>query len=221
MLLETALYPYGKVFGFSYMASVKYQEKLYITGGRPLVSDDNGQVAAKKGLVHIYMGQGKGKTTASVGLAVRAVGQGMQVLFVQFFKMEADASGEKEIFRQRMPEITLIRSDHRHPIFTRGKTDKVALRASIRDTFEKAKAKLGEGYGLLVFDEILSAINGGYIEIAEVMELLDTRPEGLEVVLTGRDASTELVRIADYVTEMLKIKHPFDYGIKAREGIEF
>jgi len=177
--------------------------------------------SAKRGLVHIYTGHGKGKTTASVGLAVRAAGSGMRVLFVQFFKLEDDTSGEKEIFRQRMPEITLMRSNVRHPIFTGGKTDKAALKASIRDTFEAAGSQLGDGYGLLVFDEILSAINGGYIEVSEVMELLDARPYSLEVVLTGRDAPTELVRIADYVTEMLKIKHPFDHDIKAREGIEF
>jgi len=175
----------------------------------------------KKGLVHIYTGHGKGKTTASVGLAVRAAGHGMRVLFVQFFKMEDDASGEKEIFRERVPDITLLRSNVRHPIFTGGKTDKAALKASIRDTFAAAMDKLAEGYDMLVFDEILSAINGGYIELGEVLELLDTRPDGLEVVLTGRDAPVELVRIADYVTEMLKIKHPFDHGIKARKGIEY
>lgn len=175
----------------------------------------------KRGLIHIYTGHGKGKTTASAGLAVRAAGQGMRVLFVQFFKMEDDASGEKEIFRERIPQITLLRSNVRHPIFTKGKTDKAALKASIVDTFDAAKAELSDGYGLLVLDEVLSAVNGGYIELASVMELLDARPEGLEVVLTGRDAPVELVRIADYVTEMLKIKHPFDHGVKARAGIEY
>jgi len=181
--------------------------------------------SARRGLVHIYTGHGKGKTTASVGLAIRAAGHGMRVLFVQFFKMEDDVSGEKEIFRQRIPEITLMRSNVRHPIFTRGKTDKAALRASVRDTFEAARALVaadgGGGYDMLVFDEILSAINGGYIEVSEVMELLEARPYSMEVVLTGRDVPTELVRVADYVTEMLKIKHPFDHDIKAREGIEF
>jgi cob(I)alamin adenosyltransferase len=175
----------------------------------------------KKGLVHIYTGQGKGKTTASVGLAVRAAGCGTRVLFVQFFKMEDDPSGEKEIFRERIPLITLLRSNVRHPIFTKGRTDKAALKASIRGTFEAAKKEVTEGYGMLVFDEILSAINGGYINIDAVLELLDTRPTGLEVVLTGRDAPVELVKVADYVTEMLKIKHPFDHGVKAREGIEY
>jgi cob(I)alamin adenosyltransferase len=176
----------------------------------------------KRGLVHIYTGEGKGKTTASIGLAVRAAGQGFKVLLVQFFKLEEDPSGEKEIIRKNVPEIELIRSKVRHPCFTGDKTDEAELKRGVAETFETVKSRLNEAtFDLLVLDEVIGAINGGWIDLQGFMEFLDKRPEGLEVVLTGRDAPVELVKKADYVTEMLKIKHPYEKGIKARKGIEF
>jgi len=175
-----------------------------------------------KGLVHIYTGEGKGKTTASVGLAVRAAGQGFSVLFVQFFKEDSASSGEKEFFRKSGSGIELIRSNSRHPMFTGPKTDLPAVKASVVETFSKAREKAaGGGVDLLVLDEVLSAVNGGWISVEEMLEFLDNRPPHLEVVLTGRNAPVELMQGADYVTEMLKIKHPFDAGVQARKGIEF
>ncbi|MCP3678275.1 MAG: cob(I)yrinic acid a,c-diamide adenosyltransferase [Deltaproteobacteria bacterium] len=176
----------------------------------------------KKGLIQIYTGEGKGKTTASIGLAVRAAGQGKRVLFVQFFKEDTVQSGEKEIFRNHISQIELIRSNIRHPMFTKGRTDEAALRLSIEDTFMVVKEKIADGrIDLLVLDEMNCVVSGGWIPVEEMEEFLQGRPEGLEVVLTGRDAPVELVMMADYVTEMLKIKHPFDNGVKARRGIEF
>lgn len=173
-----------------------------------------------KGLVHIYTGEGKGKTTASVGLALRAAGQGMKVLFIQFFKEESASSGEKEMLRKA--GVDLVRSDRRHPLFTGAKTDLEAVRASVVGTFEAAKEKLMQGgWGLVVFDEIMSAVNGGWIKTDGLLKFLDARPKDLEVVLTGRNAPVELMQSADYVTEMLKIKHPYDHGVQARKGIEF
>ena len=174
-----------------------------------------------KGLIHIYTGEGKGKTTASVGLAVRAAGQGLKVLFVQFFKLDDASSGEKEILK-KLPGIELLRSNVRHPIFTKEKTNKELLKQSIGETFETVKKKIAsDGINLLVLDEINSVLTGGWLDIDDMIDFLENRPEGLEVVLTGRDAPVELVKMADYVTEMLKIKHPFDNGIKARKGIEY
>jgi len=174
-----------------------------------------------KGLIHIYTGEGKGKTTASVGLVVRAAGQGLKVLFVQFFKLDDASSGEKEILK-KLPGIELLRSNVRHPIFTKEKTNKELLKQSIGETFETVKKKIAsDGINLLVLDEINSVLTGGWLDIDDMIDFLENRPEGLEVVLTGRDAPVELVKMADYVTEMLKIKHPFDSDVKARKGIEY
>lgn len=175
---------------------------------------------AVKGLVHIYTGEGKGKTTASIGLAVRAAGAGRKVLFVQFFKEDSAPSGEKEVLRTI--GVDLVRSNCRHPMFTGAKTDLEALRAAVVGTYEAAKERLLQGgYDMAVFDEIMSAVNGGWIKKEALLAFLDSRPEGLEVVLTGRGAPVELVQSADYVTEMLKIKHPFDNGVQARKGVEY
>ncbi|MCK4738632.1 MAG: cob(I)yrinic acid a,c-diamide adenosyltransferase [Deltaproteobacteria bacterium] len=176
------------------------------------------------GRLHIYTGEGKGKTTAALGLALRAVGSGLQVLFLQFFKPEADPSGEKDFFREHSKNIEFLRSTSRHPFFTGKKTDKEKVRVSVKQLFDQAKEKIfskEKKIDLIVFDEILGAFGDNFLELDEVEKFLDERPKGLEVVLTGRDAPVELVRSADYVTEMLKIKHPFDSGVKARRGIEY
>lgn len=174
----------------------------------------------EKGLIHIYTGEGKGKTTAAIGLAVRAAGWGRRVLFVQFFKEDSAASGEKEFFRTA--GIELIRSNCRHPIFTKGRTDEAAVRSAIAGTFEAAAARAVAGnVDLFVLDEVMSAVNGGWLGLEKVVGFLRDKPAGMEVVLTGRDAPVELVEAADYVTEMLKIKHPFDGGATAREGVEY
>ena len=174
-----------------------------------------------KGLIHIYTGEGKGKTTAAIGLAVRAAGQGLKVLFVQFFKLDDASSGEKEILK-KLSGIELLRSNVRHPIFTKEKTDKELLKQSISQIFETVKKKIAsDGINLLVLDEINSVLSGGWLAINDMVNFLKNKPEGLEVVLTGRDAPVELVKMADYVTEMLKIKHPFDSDVKARKGIEY
>ncbi|MBI5599603.1 MAG: cob(I)yrinic acid a,c-diamide adenosyltransferase [Deltaproteobacteria bacterium] len=175
----------------------------------------------KKGMVHVYTGDGKGKTTAAVGLAVRAAGCGLRVIFVQFFKLDDDPSGEKEIFRKNIPSIELVRSNLRHPMFTGKAADMEAIKRSVRDAFELARMRVGEGFDIIVLDEIMGAINGGFIGLEDVVGFIDARPEGLEVVLTGRNAPAELVKRADYVTEFLDIKHPYAGGTGARKGIEF
>ncbi len=176
----------------------------------------------KTGLIHIYTGDGKGKTTASIGLAVRAAGAGLNVLFVQFFKEDGAESGEKDFFRNIAGNIELIRSNCRHPFFTAGKTDADAVKKAVKAAFNAAKEKAASGsVDLLVLDEIMAAINGKWLDMAELIGFLDSRPDTLEVVLTGRNAPPALVKMADYVTEMLKIKHPFDAGCVARKGIEY
>ncbi len=175
-----------------------------------------------KGLVHIYTGDGKGKTTAGLGLAIRAAGAGFKVLIVQFFKEDSAPSGEKDFLRSIGSGIELVRSNCRHPIFTGSKTDLKKVASSVADTFELVKRRVGEGgLGLVVLDEIISAVNGGWLALDDLVEFMENRPQGLELVLTGREAPVALVKIADYVTEMLKIKHPYDSGVTARKGIDF
>lgn len=175
----------------------------------------------KKGLIHIYTGEGKGKTTASIGLAVRAAGQKLKILLVQFFKSDGDASGELKIIRERIPEIELIRQNERHPLFKKeerfGK-----IKESVEETFHAAVEKVLRGnYDLLILDEIHSAVAGNWLPVDEVIGFLQHKPGKLEVVLTGRKAHERLIEMADYITEMRMQRHPFEKGIKARKGIEY
>ncbi|MFQ5480282.1 MAG: cob(I)yrinic acid a,c-diamide adenosyltransferase [Thermodesulfobacteriota bacterium] len=176
-----------------------------------------------QGLIHIYTGDGKGKTTAATGLAVRAAGFGLKVLFVQFFKEDEAPSGEKSFFTDLARDtVTVLRSNCRHPFFTGDKTDEGAVNEAIRRTFDKVRESVEEGGpDLLVLDEIMAVLRGGWIPLPEFIDFIESRPAGLEVALTGRDAPSELVAISDYVTEMLKIKHPFDEGVKARKGFDY
>ncbi len=177
----------------------------------------------KKGLIHIYTGDGKGKTTAAAGLALRAAGHGLKVLFVQFFKEDSAPSGEKFSFDNYLSDrVKVLRSNCRHPFFTGTKTDAAAVAKATTGTFAAVRHSVAEGgFDLLVLDEIMSVLKGGWIPLGDFMDFLEARPRELEVALTGRDAPPELVRISDYVTEMLKIKHPFDAGIGAREGFDY
>lgn len=168
-----------------------------------------------KGLIHIYTGDGKGKTTAALGLAMRASGQGLRVAFIQFLKGE------------RCGEHIFVSKHHPFDI----------VQIGVGDSFKKSKEQLGResqqtmahaeqeilsgSYDLVVLDEVFVAISQGLITIKQVLDLLDGKPSSVELVMTGRRAPPEIVKRADLVTEMLLIKHPFTDGITARRGIEY
>ena len=169
------------------------------------------------GCVHIYTGDGKGKTTAAVGLAVRCAGGGGRVLFCQF--MKGEHSGERDALR-RISGVDVL------PVpdtvkFYRDMTEEERLSAAMYygEVFEKVCGRAGD-YDMLVFDELIPAVCRGYISTGSVLKFLDERPAGLGVVMTGRGADDRLIGGADYVTEMRKIKHPFDKGLKMRRFIE-
>ena len=170
------------------------------------------------GLIHIYCGDGKGKTTAAVGLAVRASGAGKKVLFSQFLK--SGLSSEIAVL-QMIDGITIRHCDTERG-WVRDMTDSQREQAAcdydcfLRDLFREAA-----GFDLFVLDEVSPACNHGLVSQDGLVELLERKPEGLEVVITGREPSGALAELADYVTVMKKIKHPFDRGVMAREGIEF
>lgn len=172
------------------------------------------------GLVHVYTGDGKGKTTAALGLLLRAAGRGIPAVLVQFLK--GGPSGELESLK-RLPGVTVLR----------GKAGTSFAAAMSRAEREAAKAlhdrNLRRGTdlarrgacGLLVLDEVMAALKHGLLEEGLLRDLLESPPAGVELVLTGRDAPDWLLERADYVTEMKKIRHPYDRGIAARPGIEY
>lgn len=171
------------------------------------------------GLVHIYTGAGKGKTTAAVGLAVRAAGRGRRVLFVQFLK--DNSSGEIGPLRRLG---IVVRGLSRQYGFVRNlsEADKGQVAAEHDHLLRTAIAEAKSGrWDLLVLDEIMAACKHNLAQRQLVDGLLAEKPEHLEVVLTGRDAPQEWLAKAQYVTEMTLQKHPYQQGIAAREGIEY
>lgn len=171
------------------------------------------------GLIHIYCGDGKGKTTAAVGLAVRCAGRGNKVLLVQFLKSRD--SGELYSLA-KLPDIEVMRGkESKKFTFQMNEEEKHALLIEHNKMFEQVLAEIKNGgYSLLILDEVIGALNAKVFEMPKLIEFLRHKPENLEVVLTGRNPAPELVEIADYVSEMRKVKHPMDKGIMAREGIE-
>lgn len=177
----------------------------------------------KHGLVLIHTGDGKGKTTAALGLAVRAWGDGFRVLILQFIKggwtygelKTLEALGQLDEGRMEVRQCGLG--------FTRkGDTDETEHRQAAADALAAAKAAILSGdWDLIILDEINYAVKFGLITQEDVLALLDIRPPALHLVLTGRDAAPALVERADLVTEMKCIKHPYQQGIKAQQGIEF
>lgn len=181
-----------------------------------------------KGLIHIYCGDGKGKTTASIGLLVRAVGSQIPVVFAQF--MKNDISSEISMIRN-MPDTEVLHAKKHFGFYNRMTDEtKEEARKEYTETFIEAanrakeialqRQEKKEGLTLLILDEILSAYNYRLIKNEMLLEFLKNKPDNLEIVLTGRDPKEELIEQADYVSEIQKVKHPFDNGIAARKGIE-
>lgn len=170
------------------------------------------------GLIHIYCGDGKGKTTAAIGLAIRAAGAGKKVVFAQFFK---DGSSSEISVLQTVANIRTAHCDTVRGFWKRMSDAQKAQASKDYTNFFAEIVVLAKDADLLVLDEIVSACTHGTVAETSILDFLRDKPNGLEVVLTGRNPSEELLELADYVSEMRKIKHPYDCGIAAREGIEF
>jgi cob(I)alamin adenosyltransferase len=174
-----------------------------------------------KGLIIVYTGSGKGKTTAALGIALRAVGHGMKVGMIQFIKGEW-YYGELTSAKRLEPEFDLVAAgkgfvgiiDDDHDVQDHRDAAKVAL--------EFAKKKMiDKKYDILILDEINYATNLGLVSVGEVTNLVTLKPEELTLILTGNHAPREIMDLADLVTEMKEIKHPYRLGIKAKKGIDF
>lgn len=172
----------------------------------------------EKGLVQVYTGNGKGKSSAAFGLALRAIGRGLKVYIIQFIKGGFDY-GELYIV-DKLPNVTL-------KAFGRGKfiTQKPAEKVDAE--FAEEALALAEGvvksgeYDIIILDEINVALNLKLIKTKKVLELIKNKPKHVELILTGRYAPNEIIDAADLVTEMKEVKHPFNKGYQARKGIEY
>jgi len=174
---------------------------------------------ARRGLVIVHTGNGKGKTTAALGLALRAVGQGLKVSVVQFIK------GSWKYGELRAPEflpgfeIQAMGRGFVDPGSAEPHPEDLAL---ARETFAAARDKVVSGrYDLVILDEVNYAVRFGLLGVESVLQLIREKPPQVHLVLTGRDARPEVVEAADLVTEMREVKHPFASGVKAQRGIEF
>ena len=173
------------------------------------------------GLVHIYTGEGKGKTTAAVGLGIRACGRGKKVLMIQFLK--GSQTGEMFIIEKLKPDFELYRQNELKKFtWDLNQQGLKEIKKHVGDIFQYASNEAMSGNrDMIILDEIIVAITSGFISMEEVLDFIKNKPAGLELVMTGRYAPAEMIRIADYVSEIKAVKHPYSVGITAREGIEF
>ena len=172
----------------------------------------------RRGLVQIFTGDGKGKTSAAIGAVIRALGHGLRV-YVAFFMKGDHPSGERNILSQ-LPNVTM------ESFGAGGLVDPANIKPEEKEQAKRglaaaSKAMLSGNYDLVVLDELNLAVAWNLVELDEVLKLIGDKPEGVELILTGRRADSKLIKSADLVTEMLKIKHPYDNGVVAREGIEY
>lgn len=175
----------------------------------------------KNGYVQIYTGNGKGKTTAAVGLAVRAAGNGYNVFMVQFLK--GSKTGEIEAAKKMAPFFNIFRFEKKRGFFwTLNSEEKYELKQEVQKAYEFCMEALKEEKcDILIMDEVMGALSNELISEKQLLELIDKKPGNIELILTGRNAPIAIIDKANLVTEMKDIKHYFNEGVPSREGIEF
>jgi cob(I)alamin adenosyltransferase len=171
-------------------------------------------------MIQVYTGDGKGKTTAAMGLAVRAAGRGLKVAFFQFLKESSHGGGDAAtLAKLGLPiEAMTFGEDMLEPP---GDERRKRIAARVADGLQAAREQLKTGIDVLVLDEISHPVILGLCREEEVVELLKTSPAGTEIILTGRDMPEKLLELASLVTEMRNVRHPYDKGVTARYGIEY
>ncbi len=174
----------------------------------------------KKGFVHIYTGEGKGKTTAALGLGLRAAGCNRKVCVFQFFKDKKFPCGEADAIKQLKRNFRFKRFNITHPMFR--KTDIKDFKLRLKKAVNEADRELkSENFDVIILDEILVGVSQGFVGEEVILKIIKSKPEATELILTGRGATRKLIASADYVTYMRDVKHPFAKGVNARKGIEF
>jgi cob(I)alamin adenosyltransferase len=172
----------------------------------------------ERGLIIVHTGKGKGKSTAAFGMVFRAIGHGFKVGIVQFVK-GAWGTGERDVL-EKFPELVTIKAMGEG--FTWEVADRQRDIAAARAAWETAQAMMADpSYKMVLLDELNIVLRYEYLPVDEVVAALRAKPEGTHVIVTGRNAKDEVIEIADLVTEMTEIKHPFRSGVKAQAGIEF
>jgi cob(I)alamin adenosyltransferase len=174
-------------------------------------------MSLKKGLIHVYTGDGKGKTTAAIGLGVRATGDGLKVYMIQFMKgrrySELDALAQ-------LSNFTVVQFG-RDEFVSKQKPEQIDIDLA-RKGLAHAKEVLQKGvYDVVILDEINVAVDYKLLSVQDVVKLIESKPEKVELVLTGRYASPEIIKRADLVSEILEIKHPYQKGVQSRKGIDW
>ncbi|MFQ5574419.1 MAG: cob(I)yrinic acid a,c-diamide adenosyltransferase [Terriglobia bacterium] len=178
----------------------------------------------KRGLVQVYTGEGKGKTSAALGLGFRAVGSGLKVYMMQF--MKASRTGELDAVRAHAPDFVIEQwreseEGEQRVWQVRGATPTEA-RMLAEEAFARVRENVMNGlFDIIILDEINTAVHFELVSLRAVTDLVASKPVGVELVLTGQKAPEAIIDAADLVTEMVKVKHPYDRGIKGRPGIEF
>ncbi len=174
-------------------------------------------MSLKKGYIHVYTGNGKGKTTAAIGLGIRATGEGLKVIMIQFMKgrrySEIDAL-------QQIKNFTVVQFG-RDEFVSKEKPEQIDIDLAQKGLIYAKEAVQKGQYDLVILDEINVAIDFHLISLEDVIKLLEKKPETLELVLTGRYASPEIIKHADIVSEILEIKHPYQKGVQSRKGIDW
>ena len=172
----------------------------------------------ERGLLIVHTGKGKGKSTAAMGLAMRCIGHGIRVGIVQFVK-GVWQTGERTVLA-RFPDLVTVKAMGEG--FTWETQDRVLDVAAAEAAWESAKAMIADAdYGMVILDELNIVLRYAYLDAAAVIGALESRPPAKHVVVTGRNAPDALIEIADLVTEMTMVKHPFRSGVKAQAGVEF
>lgn len=167
-------------------------------------------------MIHLYYGNGKGKTTAAMGLALRCAGSGKRLLMFQFLK--GNSSSERSLTDNIIDVIK--GKDNEKFIFNMNEEEKAEAAVFYTDKLREID-KIADKYDMIILDEVIDAVNVGFVAEAELLAFTKKHREKAEIIITGHNPSQKLIEASDYVTEMRKIKHPFDNGTAARKGIEY